>query len=645
MTNPWVSALSAQLAKRWMDRQVVGEAEAERYVQDLRGSKPEDIGSCEWSRQRERLERLNVQAHANAQEHSHEFVKELLVSRGRVHELVRELLALEAWRERALPRMLESVASSSAGHTQCYLAAHSEATVANLLELTFFHQDACEAAGDDALIELVDWCFRKVSYLLSPSARSDALESTQRSVHEEVNLSPEDDLRSKVASSRFATASCSLTILRYLTGFMHSLPLGVMARLLDVHDAPVNIVALIDQAPWLRERDAASNEGHITEVFEGGAWTELGKHERLRITIPQAQCWLALCNLVLDPQCRGRYVWDEQRQERLQRVKRHFNEVLFDQIPTLKELQRAVDEILLNQGPQAGDVKQGRLVMEQVPEMRKELTEKTEDEWQQIADRQASSVFADTAEARKAATERIESLTELFDAMAELGSGEANSMVDQNSQRSSNEKQNSDASMIEQKRKKSSVLDELFPSGRTVEEGNSAGELTENCTMEEGMVRLRALQRQNGRWLEASAYEMDMQTDEEPAAVDIGKGKDAMHGKRYKCRFRTSMNEGKAKKALPSQGHAEVTTRGKTATAKLDLPLVKSLKQDGTLLDADQRELPKAAWITMGVLSKDGVVLQVKVKRMTKPSEDERDSNTGAYRLYTPSVVFVTVKA
>lgn len=35
-----------------------------------------------------------------------------------------------------------------------YLVLHHEATLANLLEVALFHREACEAAGEDALLEV-----------------------------------------------------------------------------------------------------------------------------------------------------------------------------------------------------------------------------------------------------------------------------------------------------------------------------------------------------------------------------------------------------------------------------------------------------------------------------------------------------------
>lgn len=42
--------------------------------------------------------------------------------------------------------------------------------------------------------------------------------------------------------------------------------------------------------------------------------------------------WLALTNLLVEPRCRAKYGMDEFRREKLLGLKRHLNELLFDQV-------------------------------------------------------------------------------------------------------------------------------------------------------------------------------------------------------------------------------------------------------------------------------------------------------------------------
>ena len=144
----------------------LGAHDAERLIESLRDFEVDDVGSARWTEQRESLERLNVQAHHNAVTHSDEFVKEFLVSHDKVKTLVRELLVAEVWKEKVYPRFDEDAIGAGVVATEVYLAHHHEATLCNLLEIAFFHKDACEAAGDDALLELTDYCVRKLVYLV-----------------------------------------------------------------------------------------------------------------------------------------------------------------------------------------------------------------------------------------------------------------------------------------------------------------------------------------------------------------------------------------------------------------------------------------------------------------------------------------------
>lgn len=102
------------------------------------------------------------------------------------------------------------------------------------------------------------------------------------------------------------------------------------------------------------------------------------------------QVWLALNNLIVDPRCRARYTYDDFRREVVLKLKRHMHEILFDQLPILKDLQRAVEEIALSVAPPSTEAKQGRLLLEQVPVVREALLRS---DFPAIADKQRREVF------------------------------------------------------------------------------------------------------------------------------------------------------------------------------------------------------------------------------------------------------------
>ena len=78
------------------------------------------------------------------------------------------------------------------------------------------------------------------------------------------------------------------------------------------------------------------------------------------------QVWLALHNLIVDPRCRAKYDLGDYRKDAILRLKRHMNEILFDQLPILKDLQRVLDEISLGMGAEDAEAQRSRLILEQV---------------------------------------------------------------------------------------------------------------------------------------------------------------------------------------------------------------------------------------------------------------------------------------
>jgi hypothetical protein len=78
------------------------------------------------------------------------------------------------------------------------------------------------------------------------------------------------------------------------------------------------------------------------------------------------QVWLALNNLVVDPHFRSKYSLDGFRKDTVCSIRRFMNDLLIDQLPVLKDLQRVIDEISLNCTPTFESYESGTLVIQQV---------------------------------------------------------------------------------------------------------------------------------------------------------------------------------------------------------------------------------------------------------------------------------------
>ncbi|CAM9623799.1 unnamed protein product [Choristocarpus tenellus] len=141
--------------------------EAERFVEGLRKFPLEEIGSSRWFDQHQRLVKLNLQAHQSAMARSDEYVLEALLTFDKLGVLMHEILAIEAWKMFLLPPLLETERVSSGLCTlRVYFVLYHEATLANLLEVVMYHRNVCEQAGD-LLLEVVDYCARKMTLLIS----------------------------------------------------------------------------------------------------------------------------------------------------------------------------------------------------------------------------------------------------------------------------------------------------------------------------------------------------------------------------------------------------------------------------------------------------------------------------------------------
>ncbi len=141
--------------------------EVEGYVKGLQRFPLTEVGSDAWSKQHEHLEALNLQAHADAQASKHDevVVEQFASNPDSLATLVYDLLVIEAWKEKVFPLLLDHFSPVTA--VKAYIVLYHEATICNLLEVLLYHASTCEAAGgaDDALLELGDYCVRKVNLL------------------------------------------------------------------------------------------------------------------------------------------------------------------------------------------------------------------------------------------------------------------------------------------------------------------------------------------------------------------------------------------------------------------------------------------------------------------------------------------------
>ncbi|KAI9365983.1 hypothetical protein DFJ73DRAFT_155542 [Zopfochytrium polystomum] len=234
-----------------------------------------------------------------------------------------------------------------------------------------FNKDCVLSVGD-LLIDLADYCARKVAFLNAwewpePESIEQAKEKLLSKTDEESLLDSNTDLN-------FTIAVNALSIVRYISDAASDIPLAALTRLLNTNDMPCALVTLLERAPWLKRGPPKSGTSDPTfSRFENGAWKNIPQEDLPRIGKVEGQIWIALHCLLTDPECRRKYVFTARSKEILLRLKECLDETTVDQLPILVDVQRYMEELLLMDPPIDPSITRSGLLIEQVSETYHEL--------------------------------------------------------------------------------------------------------------------------------------------------------------------------------------------------------------------------------------------------------------------------------
>ncbi|XP_068701854.1 zinc finger MYND domain-containing protein 10-like [Montipora foliosa] len=364
-------------------KQVLLATEAELYIEQLKTYPLKEIGSSKWMAQHEFIEKLNMQAIISASSQTDEFVKELLITLEKIPILIHELLAIELWKEKVFTKVVDSGYNP---HTTLpvYFVLFHEATVVSLLETNLFHKEACEAAGD-CILDLADYCLRRITLLI---AKQEETVKDEEPLSTKSDFSSVEELKMQEREIFFTVCIKSVSILRYIIDSLNCLPLSVTTRLLNTHNTPVILVQLVENPPWIkRSKDKLMK-------FIDNKWKVISENERLQLTKTEGQVWLAVYQLLMNEDCQRKYEFNSYSKEQILKLRGYMNEVLLDQIPSLMDLQRYLQQLAIMETPA---IKRD-VILEQVPEIREKLLKDNLGKWEKIAKYQKRAYFTPTAE-------------------------------------------------------------------------------------------------------------------------------------------------------------------------------------------------------------------------------------------------------
>ncbi|XP_065701603.1 zinc finger MYND domain-containing protein 10 isoform X2 [Patagioenas fasciata] len=365
-------------------------AEAEALVQALRGTELRDTGGQGWLQQHECVEKLNMHAILSASAGQEQLLTELLVSYGKIPVLIGELISVEIWKHKIFPVLCRLEDFKPRSTFPIYVVLRHEASIINLLETVFFYKEICESAGD-SILDLIDYCHRKLTLLAARSANGQIVTPVELRPEDLPSPSSMQELQQQAETMEFEISLKALSVLRFITDQVESLPLSALTRILNTHNLPCLLVELVEHCPW------SCRQAGKLKKFENGTWHVVPPEDQVKMTKLDGQVWLALLNLLLSPECQRKYHFNGFNKSQLLKLRAFLTDVLIDQLPNLVEMQRFLSHLAVTEpAPPKKD-----LILEQVPVIRGHILKNNAGKWEAITKHQVKHIFSPTEEELK----------------------------------------------------------------------------------------------------------------------------------------------------------------------------------------------------------------------------------------------------
>jgi hypothetical protein len=192
---------------------------------------------------------------------------ENFVTLDKVPTLVHDLLVSETWRHKVLPLIREDIVKKSG--IKAYMCLYHEATVVNLMEVMLYHRTACESS-EDALVELIDYCYRRFVQLTN---KADFYYKKQQKQPAEdpkayLNTNSLQELEKNELDIEFSCSMICFSLIRFISDHMSDLAVPIVHQMMENNDIPCVLVPMLEIKPWIRK-----NSKGETERYEDQKWS------------------------------------------------------------------------------------------------------------------------------------------------------------------------------------------------------------------------------------------------------------------------------------------------------------------------------------------------------------------------------------
>ncbi|KAL4477618.1 hypothetical protein ABPG74_002768 [Tetrahymena malaccensis] len=283
----------------------------------------------------------------------------------------------EIWKQKVLPLLKNHMLKINTYRS--YIAVYHQAVVCNLLEVIMFHRTAVDSA-DEFLKELIDCCYRKLVHLIKFPHTKKVPKKTVEDVLKKTRI---EEYQEQIDDIKFKICMMCIYIIRFISDHVKHLPVSVVHHLLEINDI-------------LCER----------EKYENSKWQIVEKSEYSKIVKLEANVWITIYNLFMNPECRKKYELNEFRKSNLLRLRKYMNEILLDQVPNLFHMLRTLEELSIMNVQSVP--KSNPFIVQQIPEIRENIIKgKNQND---IAEKQKNEYFVNDKETAKQDMQRLADL-------------------------------------------------------------------------------------------------------------------------------------------------------------------------------------------------------------------------------------------
>ncbi|VVC45787.1 Hypothetical protein CINCED_3A011151 [Cinara cedri] len=354
---------------------IISQSEIDFFIEHIQESKLNELGSKKWYESHDRLQKLNQQATLEATENREEYIKDQIISFGKIPIIVHEAICVTIWREKVLPELLNISPNPKQSFTLYFILFH-ETVAVGLLQKILFHEEGVQALGNYAL-DLFDHIIFSITHLAIGIKNNFAFNTkiTDTQVSEEII-----EHSHKI---QFEVGICCIGIMFNMILHIKNLSISVTTRMTTNNDVPMLICHLLNTKPWIKM------ENNAKYIFQDNVWKTMNANNNI-IPKQEAHLWLSLHAFFTSGELCNNYEITQFRKKNLMQLQHLLNDCLLDHIPVLIHLKQSLYQMSLSE---VSTISKRPILIEINAEIKSNILNTYANKWKKIARVQALYLF------------------------------------------------------------------------------------------------------------------------------------------------------------------------------------------------------------------------------------------------------------